>query len=395
MTTLNLRALLALFGAAIVAGTAAPAAAQPTPASLGCAAAKQKDLGKAAGGVLNCHSKAAKLGTAVDPLCVQKAEDKWGLAHDKAETKALGACAVEAQNILYGGTDAGEKQGLYDLIVDETELVPDGLADALVPLLRPNMAVNGCQSAKLKAAGKAAAGLLNCHSKASKKGTAVDQVKCIDKTVAKLNDPVKGAFPKAEAKGGCDTIGDAPTALTAVNAFVEQAVVGTPRNDGCGSGFTLAGESCDDGNVVNTDNCPSDCTIDTCTPNVGSDDTWTVEFTSLKPIAAVRVFVDYPEGKVSIPGSGDVTLGGDITDILDNPFTVASMNDQDHGLTGTLAEGTGSPTGFSAASGPLFTIHFETCNAAPAATPADFTCTVVDAADPLAKALKGVTCTVN
>jgi hypothetical protein len=395
MTTLNLRASVALLGAAMLAGSAVPAAAQPTPASLACAAARQKDLGKATGGVLNCHSKAAKLGVAVDAACVQKAEDKWGLAFDKAELKALGACAVEAQNILYGGTDAGEKQGLYDLIVDETEVVPDGLADVLVPLLRPNLPVNGCQSAKLKAAGKTAAGLLNCHSKASKKGTAVDQVKCIDKTVAKLNDPVKGAFAKAEAKGGCDTVGDAGAALTAINAFVEQAVVGTPRNDGCGSGFTITPESCDDGNIVNTDNCPSDCIIDACTPNVGSDDSWTVQFASAKPIAAVRVFVDYPEGKVSIPGSGDVTLGGDITDVLDNPLTIASFNDQDHGLTGTLAEGTGSPTGFSAPNGDLFTIHFETCNAAPAATPADFTCTVVDAADPLAKPLAGVTCTVD
>jgi hypothetical protein len=183
--------------------------------------------------------------------------------------------------------------------------------------------------------------------------------------------------------------------VIAINAFVEQAVVGTPRNDGCGSGFTLVGESCDDGNIINTDNCPSDCVIDPCTPNGGSDDTWVVQFTSPKPIAAVRVFVDYPEGKLSIPGSGDVTLGGDITDVLDNPFTIASFNDQDHGLTGTLAEGTGSPTGFSVASGDLFTIHFETCNAAPAAVAGDFTCTVVDAADPLAKALAGVTCTVN
>ena len=394
MTTLNLRALLALIGgAAMVAGSAAPVAAQPTPASLACASAKQKAHGKTAAAVLNCHSKAAKVGDPVDPLCLQGVEAKWVLAHDKAESK--GGCAVEAQNLLYGGTDAGEKQGLYDLIVDETEVVPDGLADLVVPLLRPNLAANGCQSAKLKATGKFAAGMLGCHSKAAKSGIPVDEVGCLNKARVKLNDAAKGAFAKAESKGGCDTNGDVGNVQTAVESFVEQAVVGMPRNDGCGSGFTIAPETCDDGNVVNTDNCPSDCIVDPCTPNTGSDDTWTVQFTSPKPIAAVRVFVDYPESKLSIPGSGDVTLGGDITDILDAPFTVASMNDQDHGLRGTLAEGTGSPTGFSAASGDLFTIHFETCNGAPAAVAGDFGCTVIDAADPAAKALTGVTCTVN
>jgi hypothetical protein len=395
MTTLNLRAMLALLGgAALVAGIAAPVAAQPTPASLGCASAKQKAHGKTASAVLNCHSKAAKLGTAVDALCVQKAEDKWVLAHDKAELKALGGCAVEAQNVLYGGSDATEAQGLYDLIVDETEVPADGLADQIVPLLRPNAAANGCQSAKLKAAGKFAAALLNCQSKAAKKGTPLD-VACVDKVRVKLNDPVKGAFAKAETKPPCDTTGDVGAIQTAIESFVEQAVIGMPRNDGCGSGFTIAPETCDDGNVVNTDNCPSDCTVDPCTADVGSDEAWTVQFTSPKPIAAVRVFVDYPEGKLSIPGSGDVTLGGDLTDVLDNPFTIASFNDSDHGVLGTLAEGTGSPTGFSVVTGDLFTIHFETCNGAPAPAAGDFTCTVIDAADPLAKVLKGVTCTVN
>jgi cysteine-rich repeat protein len=392
MTTLTARTLLALFGAAIVAGTAAPAAAQATPASLGCASAKQKDLGKTAAAVLNCHSKAAKLGATVDASCVQKAKDKWGLALDKADLK--GGCATEARDILFGGTGAGEKQGLYDLVVDETEVVADGLADVLVPRLRPDTAANTCQSAKLKAAGKLAASLLDCHSKASKKGIAVDE-ECLNKALVKLNDPSKGAFAKAEAKDGCVTTGDAGSTQTAVVAFVEQALVVTPRNDGCGSGFTIAPETCDDGNLVNTDNCPSDCTVDPCTPDVGSDDTWVVQFSSPKPIAAARVFVDYPEGKVNIPGSGDVTLGGDITDILDNPFTVASMNDQDHGLTATLAEGTASPTGFSVTAGDLFTVHFETCLGAPAAVAGDFACTVVDAADPAAKPLAGVTCTVN
>jgi len=394
MKNLDFRTMLALLGgAAIVAGAAAPVAAQPTPLSLLCASAKQKAHGKTAAGVLNCHSKAAKAGTTVDTLCIDKAEAKWVAAHAKAELK--GGCAVEAQSILFGGTDAGEVQGLYDLIVDETFTLPDdppaGIADQVVPLLRPNLAINKCQSDKLKNAGKFASGLLGCHSKAAKKGTPVDQVKCVDKVRAKL----QGAFAKAETKPPCDTTGDVASIQAAIESFVEQALVGMPRNDGCGSGFVITPETCDDGNVVNTDNCPSDCTIATCTPNAGSDDPWAVSFTAPKNFGAVRVFVDYPEDKLSILGSGDVSLGGDIDTILGEPFTVASFNDANHGLTGVLAEGLASPTGFGVLAGDLFTIHFETCNGAPAASAGDFTCTVIDAADPAGKVLTGVTCNVN
>jgi hypothetical protein len=154
----------------------------------------------------------------------------------------------------------------------------------------------------------------------------------------------------------------------------------------------LAPETCDDGNTVNTDSCPSDCVVDACTPVSGSDAPFTVSFSSTKNVAAISVFVDYPEGKVSILGSGGAIPSGVIDNVLGDPFTAASFNDLDHGLNAVLAEGTGGNFGLS---GDLFEVHYETCTGAPAATAGDFSCTVLQAADALGKPLKGVTCSVN
>jgi hypothetical protein len=405
--------MLVLLGGALMC--ASPAAAQTSQA---CASAKQKALGKTASSVFGCYSKAAKLGAPVDPLCVQKAEDKWSFpakgAFQKAEIK--GGCALEGQNFVLDGRCSGngttvcqvvldcpslgtcsirnddtEAQALYDLVVDENTTVeapnPVGLIDIVIPALIPNATANGCQSAKAKATGKYASGLLNCHSKAAKGNLPVDPA-CI----AKATTTHTNAFNKAELKPPCDTTDDEGTVQAAVATFVERAVAGIARNDGCGSGVVLSPETCDDGNNFNTDNCPSDCIIDSCTPNSGSDDQWKVSFSSTKAVAAITAFVDYPEAKISILGSGGSIPAGEIDGIIGDPFTVASFNDHDHALTGVLAEGTGGDFGLT---GDLFTVHFETCASAGAATAGEFTCTVVGAADAAGKALKGVTCTVS
>jgi cysteine-rich repeat protein len=414
MTNPRLRTMLVLLGATLASAT--PAAAQTSQV---CASAKLKAIGKTAASAFNCYSKAAKLGIAVDPACIQKAEDKWNFplkgAFQKAELK--GGCAIEGQNFVLDGRCSGngttvcnvvqdcpslgtcsihnddtEAQALYDLVVDENLTVekdtPLGVIDTTIPSLIPVPATgNACQSNKVKATGKLAASLLNCWSKAAKTDTPIDQA-CLTKATTKHT----AAFAKSELKPPCDTNGDAATVQADVAPFVELAVHAIPRRDGCGSGVVLAPETCDDGNITNTDSCPSDCTIATCTPNSGSDDPHTVSFSSTKNVAAISVFVDYPEDKISIPGSGSAIPIGIIDNVIGDPFTAASFNDQDHGLTGVLAEGTGGNFGLS---GDLFQVHYETCMGAGAATAGDFTCTVIQAADALGKPLKGVTCTVN
>jgi cysteine-rich repeat protein len=428
--------LVLLAGALLCAG---PASAQTSQA---CASAKQKALGKTASSVLNCYSKAAKLGAAVETACIQKAKDKWTFpakgAFQKAELK--GGCALEGQNQVlegrcsndatatcngtlqcaFGSCTAGhcatpppgatvactvnadctgtcggrnddtEGQGLYDLVVDENLSVlnttADGLADNVVPLLVPNPTASKCQSDKLKSTGKLAAGLLGCWSKASKSDIPVDQA-CLAKTLSKHSS----AFSKSDL-GTCATHGDAGLIEVNVTTFVERAVQAIPRRDGCGNGVVLLPETCDDGNTFNADNCPSDCNIAQCTPNSGSDAPHTVSFTSAAAVAAIKVFVDYPEDKISILGSGSAIPSGEIDGILGDPFTASSFNDLDHGIIGVLAEGTGGDFGNS---GSLFTVHYETCSGAGAATAGDFTCTVLEAADAVGKPLTGVTCSVN
>ena len=73
-----------------------------------------------------------------------------------------------------------------------------------------------CASAKLKAAGSTASGLLGCHASAVKRGAAVDPT-CLGKAHAKLTS----AFSRAEAKGGCASGGDAGTVTTTLDGFVD------------------------------------------------------------------------------------------------------------------------------------------------------------------------------
>jgi len=90
-----------------------------------------------------------------------------------------------------------------------------------------------CASRKIKAAGKKAACLLSLDARVAK-GAAADPAK-VQKCKDQLGDPARGAFAKAEAKGGCLTSGDATAIENKVDAFVDDVdtalAVGTPN--GC------------------------------------------------------------------------------------------------------------------------------------------------------------------
>jgi len=155
----------------------------------------------------------------------------------------------------------------------------------------------------------------------------------------------------------------------------------------CGNGVVTSPETCDDGNTSNFDNCPSDCTIAGCDPDFGSDRTIDVEVTSGDLVAGLTVFIDYPEDKVRIPGSGgSVPLG-----TVDNlPFgAFGATNDLDHALRQVVA----SPGAI--ADGLLFNVHFEDCLPLSVPAPGDFTCTVEAASDASSDPLPGVTCAVT
>lgn len=156
----------------------------------------------------------------------------------------------------------------------------------------------------------------------------------------------------------------------------------------CGNGIVTAPETCDDGGTEDNDSCPADCIVDFCDPLSGTDRPFQVTVNSGGQAASVTVLLDYPEGQISIPGSGGAVPSG-IIDSL--PFLAfGTSNDLDHALRQIVA---GS---FPIADGVLFQVHFEDCNGAvPPVAPGDFTCTVLDAFDSSSQPLGGVTCSVQ
>jgi hypothetical protein len=103
-------------------------------------------------------------------------------------------------------------------------------------------------------------------------------------------------------------------------------------------------------------------------------------------VAGITVFVDYPEGKVTLPGSGSSASGA-----ISNtpPGAFATVNDFDHALREVIA------SGGTIAPGLLFRMNFQACTGAAAPTAGDFTCVVTDASDPLGNTVTGVTCAVT
>jgi cysteine-rich repeat protein len=155
---------------------------------------------------------------------------------------------------------------------------------------------------------------------------------------------------------------------------------------GCGNNVVTPPETCDDGNTDLNDDCPSTCIIEACDPDFGSDRTIDIEVSSNDQVAGLTVLLNYPEGKVRIPGSGGGVPAGIISDL---PFgTFAATNDLDHALRQVVA---GS---FEILDGLLFKVHFENCTGAPAPVLGDFTCEVLEAADTGGAPLSGVTCAV-
>ena len=149
----------------IAAGPWSPARAGGTPAQK-CAQSKLKATGKKASAKLKCDQKAIASGVAVDAECLAKAEDKFLVAFQKAETK--GECATVG--------DAAAVEGDVDTFVAATAAaLPGGATDA----------GRKCAASKLDAAGKKANAKLRCHATAAGAGLAVDP-SCLGKAEAKF-----------------------------------------------------------------------------------------------------------------------------------------------------------------------------------------------------------------
>ena len=171
----------------------------------------------------------------------------------------------------------------------------------------------------------------------------------------------------------------------------------------CGNGCISPGETCDDGNTANGDSCPSNCVINGCT-NSGTQQQVTISLKRTTPpspssLTAFNLFLDYPDGQVSIPGSGgDANVASRVTFLLPPSGRSVQRNDLDYGINlGVLGTSNMLPNTNTTA---VFHINFDLCTPATVPTPAQLPCTMVAATgasgtDYTAAQLLGLACTVT
>jgi len=205
--------------------------------------------------------------------------------------------------------------------------------------------------------------MLNCYAKAATTGS-VDSA-----CTGKVSTAFGTAFDKADAAGVCPGAKDVVEGQidnNCVTAVVQQLA---PVAVGCGNGVIDPGETCDDGNTVDGDDCPSNCVIQACTEVQGTSFSVSVKITppAGTPLGGVGLFVDYPEGQVRHPST---TAASGVS---------AAPHDRDYGITEELLDNNG--TGLPASPSAALTLNFQTCQGASAPTQADFKCTVTDATD--------------
>ena len=149
----------------------------------------------------------------------------------------------------------------------------------------------------------------------------------------------------------------------------------------CGNGLLEAGESCG--------SCPADCVVDQCTATA-TKLTVRVNFSGAagtSPITATSLLA-YRSGIVSIPGTGNaLTVRQRVTFPAPIPNSIA-INDLDYALRVVIGRTAGLGNGL------LYSVAVDVCDGAPAASAADFACSMeacAGAGGPIA----GCTCTVS
>jgi hypothetical protein len=176
---------------AFVAATSGAAHAQNK-----CAGAKIKAAAKKTTCKATLEEKQAGKGGTIDPAKVAKCEATFSKGFAKAEAK--GSCLSTG--------DAATIEAKVDAFVSD-------LATELDVGTGTNP--NGCEGGKIKAAAKKANCKAQLEAKQASKGGTIDPAK-----VSKCEATFSKAFAKSEAKGGCNTTGDAAAIEAKVDAYV-------------------------------------------------------------------------------------------------------------------------------------------------------------------------------
>src|SRR4029450_1217971 len=141
----------------------------------------------------------------------------------------------------------------------------------------------------------------------------------------------------------------------------------TDPNDGCTTSCTICGnsiitlpETCDDGNLLLDDNWPEDCRIEQCEPTTGEQ---SLTIVSSRPdLTSILVLLDYPDGRMEIPGLGFDVIGS----ISNTPGESTDALDFEHALRLLVS------ASFTCDTTRVATVGCRGCTGAPAPTPSDF-----------------------
>ena len=199
---------------AVVALFVARGSASAVPAQ-DCASRKIDAAGEKANRKLNCIEDATREGVAVDPACLQQAEDRYLADFADAEMKALDHCLTL--------DDAGAVESLVDAFVSDVDA---GLVVAAGP--------DACAAQKLQAAREKAEGKLTCYAATVKGGKPADQ-DCLRFKDQKFSKKFSGA----ETRYTCNTTGDEAAVEDQVDAFVGQIVDALPGGSALCTGGKL------------------------------------------------------------------------------------------------------------------------------------------------------------
>ena len=160
----------------------------------------------------------------------------------------------------------------------------------------------------------------------------------------------------------------------------------------CGNNQIEAPETCDDGNTVNNDSCPADCTVDPCdeTQNAAAVLAVTLNNDQGSSFGVGTVFIDYPEGLIFVPGHADDSqVQAAITNRPTSGAPTCLVNDRDHGLQfGCFSFSGGFPEGL------LFRVAFRDCQNPTPPSAGNFTCEIIEAGDTLGAPV-AATCTLQ
>jgi cysteine-rich repeat protein len=159
------------------------------------------------------------------------------------------------------------------------------------------------------------------------------------------------------------------TATPTVTPTATRTPTPTPTGPLCGNGITESGEDCDDGNNFNCDACPADCQteIAACEATTTRHNVSMTVAPDFGGITGADLCLSYPDGTVSLPGTGLVNGRGTFNGFL-------LVNDSD--IAAQLSASTSTVSSVLAIG-----LSFDLCAGAPAPPPGAFHCQVRSASD--------------